>query len=348
LIEFSSTWSLTTKLPLLSMTFNERMLYKSLCPHLDLSSSSQMISCSLIDQFLQLVEHLKQMKVSSNTESMVGRFQIDFHSGSIREIDLFNSIVTTKYNNYRSVHCPSIQTAKRRLCFEDENLDLSPIGGYLQLDRCIYPYILSSSDILLNFNDLRKPFASTLDVLMPFFRSQSKLMMENYMKIVEHGTRFIKKYKYYYKNVDNQFISLEHLLLLHRSILFVQLFPSDRTSLIHLHENYRNDFSNLLTKNLSHCRYINDQPCLNDWSLYDSIMNGDNQSRLATEDEILLIHCLFIYNHREIQVHHYQQRPNRELILVKQSFSLLKENIKTIQTKHIEKRANFIESLAAF
>lgn len=166
------------------------------------------------------------------------------------------------------------------------------------------------------------------------------------MKIVDHGTRFIKKYKYYYKTIDNQFIRLEHLLLLHRSVLFVQLFPSDRTSLLHLHENYRGDFYNLLTKNLSHCGFINDQPCVNSWSLYDSLTSGESQARLATEDEILLINWLLIYNHREAQVHQYQQQPNQELVLVKQPLSLLMETFQPIQNEHIRKRAIFTNALA--
>ena len=54
------------------------------------------------------------------------------------------------------------------------------------------------------------------------------------MKIVEYGTRYIKKYKYYYKNIDDKFISLHHLLLSHRSFFFIQLFNSNQISLKNL------------------------------------------------------------------------------------------------------------------
>ncbi len=170
---------------------------------------------------------------------------------------------------------------------------------------------------------------------MPYFHSQSINLINNYMKIVEYGTRYIKKYKYYYKNIDDKFISLYHLLLSHRSFFFVQLFNSKKISLKNLHEYYRSDFSNLLANNISNCGYLNNQPCLNSWSLFDSTITNEKKSRLANQDEIILINWLLIYENKCLQVH-YQ---TNDLILVKQQLSLIMEKMKFIQNEHIKKRA---------
>jgi hypothetical protein len=124
------------------MTINERLLYKNLYSKKEFSSSSKLILCSLIDQFLQLIDFLKDSKSTSteNTDKKsFARFIIDIEHGSIREIDLLNSEATTKYrrsivspknnffylfryNKYRSTFFPSIQTVKRQLCFEEEKV----------------------------------------------------------------------------------------------------------------------------------------------------------------------------------------------------------------------------------
>ncbi|CAF3645656.1 unnamed protein product [Rotaria sp. Silwood1] len=333
-----STWNSPKKLPLLPMTMNERLLYKTLYPNKDFSLSSKLILCSIIDQFLQLVNLLKTIKTSSkenNEQKLFARFKIDITHGSIHEIDILNSEATTKYNYLRSTLFPSIQTVKRKLCFDDQKFDLSSIGGYLQLDRCIYPYITTSSDILLNLNDLRKPFSSTLNIIMPYFNSQPKNLINNYMKIVEYGTRYIKKYKYYYKDVDDKFISLYHLLLCHRSFFFVQLFNSKKVSLKILHEYYRSDFSNLLIKNISNSGYLNNQPCINGWCLFDSTLDNEKKSRLATQDETILINWLLIYDNKCIYVHNQIN----DLILVKQHLCVIAEKMKFIENEHIKKRA---------
>lgn len=123
LIEHSSTWNCPEKVPLLSMTLNERTLYKTLCPDLELSSSSQLISCSLVDQFLQLVDHLAQMKDSSQTDRVFGRLPIDLQSGSIREIDLLHSTITTKY---RSSSFSPLSIESTSLFFEVQQLSFHP------------------------------------------------------------------------------------------------------------------------------------------------------------------------------------------------------------------------------
>lgn len=170
---------------------------------------------------------------------------------------------------------------------------------------------------------------------MPYFHSQPTDLINNYMEIVEYGTRYIKKYKYYYKNIDDKFISLYHLLLCHRSFMFVQLFNSNKISLKNLHEYYRSNFSNLLTNNLTNCGYLNNQPCIDSWSLVDKILNNEKKTRLATEDETILINWLFIYDNKCLHVH-YQIN---DLILVKQQLSLIREKMKFIQNEHIKKRA---------
>lgn len=213
--------------------------------------------------------------------------------------------------------------------------DLSSIGGYLQLGRCIYPYIISSSDILLNLNDLQKPFCSTLGILKPYFKSQPVNLINNYMKIVEYGTRYIKKYKYYYKNIDDKFISLHNLLTLHDSLLFVQLFNSKKISLKILHQYYRSDFSSLLTKNLCNCGYLNNQPCINGWCLIDSVSHNEKKSRIATDDEVILINWLLIYDNKCLDVHNQIN----DHILIKQSLSVVEEKMKFIQSEHMNKRA---------
>jgi hypothetical protein len=107
------------------MTINERLLYKNLYPTKDFSSSSKLILCSIIDQFLQLIKFLKDSKISStenNQQKFFARFTIDIEYGTIREIDILNSEATTKYNNLRSAFFPSIQIVKRQLCFDDEKV----------------------------------------------------------------------------------------------------------------------------------------------------------------------------------------------------------------------------------
>ena len=219
--------------------------------------------------------------------------------------------------------------------------DLASIGGYLQLDRCIYPYIISSSDILLNINDLRQPFNDTLHSLMPYFLPQSSALINNYKKIVDYGTRSIKKYKYYSKNIDEKFISLYHLLLVHRSFFFVQLFHSKKISLCNLHEFYRSDFSNLLSKNISNCGYFNYQPCLNNWSVFDSTVTIDQRMRLANQDEILLINWLLIYDNQCLRVHHQ----THDQVLVKQQLTVINEKMKFLQNEHVRKRAIMINQV---
>ncbi|CAF3702430.1 unnamed protein product [Rotaria socialis] len=333
-----STWSSSKNLPLSPMTINERILYKNLYPEKDFTSSSKLILCSIIDQFLQLVNFLKRIKTSStehDKRKVFAHFKIDINYGTIQEIDILNSEATTKYNSMRSALLPSLQTVKRKLCFDDEKFDLSSIGGYLQLDRCIYPYIISPSGILLNLNDLRKPFSSTINILMPYFNAQPVNLINNYMKIVEYGTRYIKKYKYYYKNVDDKFISLYHLLLCHRSLFFVQLFNSSKISLRNLHEYYRSDFANLLTENIVNSGYLYDQPCINGWRLVDSMMlDNEEKTRLATDDEIILINWLLIYDNKCLNVHNQIY----DSILVKQQLSLAAKNMKFLQYEHIKKR----------
>jgi hypothetical protein len=85
------------------MTINERLLYKTLYPNKDFSSSSKLILCSIIDQFLQLIDFLKNSKTSSskenNQQKFFARFTIDIEYDSIKEIDIFNSEATTKYIN---------------------------------------------------------------------------------------------------------------------------------------------------------------------------------------------------------------------------------------------------------
>jgi hypothetical protein len=102
-----------------------------------------------------------------------------------------------------------------------------------------------------------------------------------------------------------------------------------------LHEYYRSDFSNLLANNISNCGYLNNQPCLNSWSLFDSTITNEKKSRLANQDEIILINWLLIYENKCLQVH-YQ---TNDLILVKQQLSLIMEKMKFIQNEHIKKRA---------
>jgi len=96
-----STWNSSKKLPVSPMTINERLLYKNLYPNKDFSSSSKLILCSLIDQFLQLIQFLKDSKTSPSTENdqqkFFAHFKIDIEYGSIREIDIINSEATTKY-----------------------------------------------------------------------------------------------------------------------------------------------------------------------------------------------------------------------------------------------------------
>ncbi|CAF0959619.1 unnamed protein product [Adineta ricciae] len=337
--DFCSTWTSSSKLPLLPMTINETLFYKNFYPKRDFSSS-KVILCSFIDQFLQLINFLKDSQQSDkeNQHQQHARFSIDVQHGSTREIDILNSEATTRYNLLRSTAFPSLKNVTRRLCFDDEKSDLSSIGGYLQLDQCIYPYVISSSDILLNVNDLRKPFQSTLNYLMPHCQQQSSDVINNYIKIVQYGIRCIKKYKYYYKNVDDKFISLYRLLLSHQSMFFVQLFDAQTILSKNLHEYYRTDFVNLLTKNISNCGYLNTQPCINGWTPHNSTIDDQTRSRLATYDEVLLFNWLLIYDNKCVRVHNQ----SGELVLVKQQLSIVKDKMKLVQNEHIRKRSTLL------
>lgn len=161
------------------------------------------------------------------------------------------------------------------------------------------------------------------------------------MKIVDYGTRYIKKYKYYSKNIDEKFISLYHLLLLHRSFFFVQLFHSKKISLSQLHEYYRSDFPSLLCNHISNCGFLNNQPCLNSWSLFDSTANIDQRMRLANTDESLLINWLLIYDNQCLRVHNQIH----DLVLVKQQLPVINEKMKFLQNEHVKKRAMIMNQI---
>lgn len=91
---YCSSWQTKNKLPLLTMTLNERIFYKNLLPSKEFSSSSKLILCSIIDQFLQLIELLKQSKNEQNTSFAC--FKFDIAQGSVKQIDMFNSEATAK------------------------------------------------------------------------------------------------------------------------------------------------------------------------------------------------------------------------------------------------------------
>lgn len=94
-----STWKPATKLPLLSMTMNERQLYKKIYPNGDFSSSSNLILCSIIDQLLELIhvfKNTKQLSTRNPEVNICARFTIDSKHGSIQEIDILNSEATTQ------------------------------------------------------------------------------------------------------------------------------------------------------------------------------------------------------------------------------------------------------------
>lgn len=96
---YCSSWTTSNNLPLSSLTLNERLFYKNLCPKKDFSVSSKLILCSIVDQFLQLIDFLKDSKNNSSEiteEKSFARFIIDIQYGSIPEVDLLNSEATTK------------------------------------------------------------------------------------------------------------------------------------------------------------------------------------------------------------------------------------------------------------
>lgn len=97
---YCSGWTTSNNLPLSSLTLNERLFYKHLCPKKDFSASSKLILCSIVDQFLQLIDFLKDSKknsIETTDEKSFARFIIDIQYGSIPEVDLLNSEATTKY-----------------------------------------------------------------------------------------------------------------------------------------------------------------------------------------------------------------------------------------------------------
>jgi len=91
---YCSSWQTKNKLPLLTMTLNERIFYKNLLPSKEFSSSSKLILCSIIDQFLQLIELLKQSKAEQDTSFAC--FKFDIEQGSVKQIDMFNCEATAK------------------------------------------------------------------------------------------------------------------------------------------------------------------------------------------------------------------------------------------------------------
>ena len=76
------------------MTMNERALYQRLCPTVDFSTACELLLCSIVDQFLQLVDFLKETAPSSDKH--FARFTIDIDFGAIPEIDICNSRATAK------------------------------------------------------------------------------------------------------------------------------------------------------------------------------------------------------------------------------------------------------------
>lgn len=76
------------------MTLNERLFYKSLYPTKEFTSSSKLILCSIIDQFLQLIDLLKQSKTDRETRFACLKFDIE--QGSVKQIDMLNSETTAQ------------------------------------------------------------------------------------------------------------------------------------------------------------------------------------------------------------------------------------------------------------
>lgn len=104
---YCSTWNTSKNLPLSPLTLNERLFYKTLCPKKDFSNSSKLILCAIIDQFLQLIDVLKDSKANpneTNDRKFFARFSIDIQYGSIPEVDLLNLEATTKYRTIKDLH----------------------------------------------------------------------------------------------------------------------------------------------------------------------------------------------------------------------------------------------------
>ena len=95
-----STWTSSNKLPLLPMTVNETLFYKNFYPKRDFSSS-KIILCAFIDQFLELIDFLKDSqqsdKENQHQRRTFARFSIDVQRGPTQEIDILNSEATTRY-----------------------------------------------------------------------------------------------------------------------------------------------------------------------------------------------------------------------------------------------------------
>ena len=82
------------------MTLNEQVLYKHLCPEVDFSSTSKLILCALVDQYLQLIDLLQEANAKSvgddEQETFAARFLIDSKCGCVQDIDLRSSEETKK------------------------------------------------------------------------------------------------------------------------------------------------------------------------------------------------------------------------------------------------------------
>ena len=81
------------------MTSNEQTLYRNLCPEVDFSSTSKLILCALVDQYLQLIDLLKEASNKSlghDQEKFAARFLIDSECGCVKDIDLRSAEETKK------------------------------------------------------------------------------------------------------------------------------------------------------------------------------------------------------------------------------------------------------------
>ncbi|UJR29086.1 hypothetical protein I4U23_010300 [Adineta vaga] len=97
--DFYSTWISSKKLPLLPMTINERLIYRNIF----ITIISTIVLCSFIDQFRQLIDFLQDSQSSNkenqNRQKYFARFSIGVKHESIRDINILNSEVRTKYKH---------------------------------------------------------------------------------------------------------------------------------------------------------------------------------------------------------------------------------------------------------
>ncbi|UJR07788.1 hypothetical protein I4U23_012070 [Adineta vaga] len=320
-------------LPVIEMTSIERNYYDEISLFTADSdwSNYQLLSVSMLDSILAIIDLTEYFHSNSLERNIQWQEAINKVRQDARQQWILNEqIILTRLTEKKEIDSTCISStsiAKRRALFE-QRLDLSiidEIGGFIQIDSYIYPFIKNPLDqqIYLNLDDIRQTYIPIPSCLIsytnensPMFRAYSLLIEQaqaNYhWNTIHHGqknalAKYLPSSKRMEENLSDKlsFIPLQtmlHLFLTKQSNLhlqFVQLFET--SSLQEIELNYKNNVARqfiMIGKRQS--GLINNQiPCYIHSQFKQKLISIPSEiptQRLVTNDERLYLNMILLYN----------------------------------------------------